>query len=142
MRLNRPMDFSAIFRSSVGFDALLSFLSTLPESPTTKIYPPYNIEKFAQTAYRITLAVAGFSEEMLEVTLAGDLLCVKGFPDNSPHDFVHQGICLEPFTHYFQLASHLRVHEVFLDNGLLEIWCVILTPPEEEKIKIKISSPK
>ncbi|MBN8920395.1 MAG: Hsp20 family protein [Rhizobiales bacterium] len=103
----RTFDFAPLYRSTVGFDRLFSMLDqgTGPEAPT---YPPYNIERTGENTYRITVAVAGFSEnELKDVQPAGEVL--------------YQGIAARAFERRFQLADYVQVKGAALENGLLHV---------------------
>ena len=118
----RSYDLSPLFRSTVGFDRMSRLLdsSFQAEAPT---YPPYNIEKSDEDAYRITMAVAGFGEDDLEVTQKGSDLLVKGKAQNAGEQaqYLHRGIAARAFERHFELADHVNVVEARLVNGMLSI---------------------
>ncbi|BBK40107.1 heat-shock protein Hsp20 [Allostella vacuolata] len=114
-------DFSPLFRSTVGFDRMMRLLeSSAGEAPT---YPPYNIEKTGDDAYRITMAVAGFGADDLEVVVRENTLTVvgRGTPDADGIKFLHRGIARRAFERRFELADSIKVVGSALDNGLLHI---------------------
>ncbi len=128
----RTLDLTPLFRSTVGFDhlaRLVEGVSRLDEQ--TIAYPPYNIEKLSDDAYRVTMAVAGFAESDLDIQVKGQTLTVTG---NAPkeqtpqHAFLHRGIAGRPFERRFQLADHIRVANAALINGLLYIELVREVP--------------
>ena len=118
----RSYDLSPLFRSTVGFDRMGRLLDTAfqADAPT---YPPYNIEKSGDDAYRITMAVAGFGEDDLEVTQKGSELVVKGKAqgDDSDVKYLHRGIAARAFERRFELADHINVVDASLTNGMLSI---------------------
>jgi molecular chaperone IbpA len=118
----RSYDLSPLFRSTVGFDRMGRLLDSAfqAETPT---YPPYNIEKVGDDAYRITMAVAGFGEDDLEVTQKGSQLVVSGKARNEEAEvsYLHRGIAARAFNRHFELADHVNVVEASLANGMLSI---------------------
>lgn len=115
-------DFSPLFRSTVGFDRMMRLLegATPGEAPT---YPPYNIEKTGEDAYRITMAVAGFGPQDLEVIVRENTLSVvgKGNGDGDGAVYLHRGIGRRAFERRFELADFIKVVGSTLDNGLLHV---------------------
>ncbi|BBK34369.1 molecular chaperone IbpA [Stella humosa] len=114
-------DFAPLFRSTVGFDRMMRLLETQAgEAPS---YPPYNIEKTGDDAYRITMAVAGFAAADLEVVVRENTLTVvgRGTPDADGTKFLHRGIARRAFERRFELADSIKVVGSALDNGLLHI---------------------
>ncbi len=119
-------DLSPFYRSTVGFDRLLSMLDKAVGAEQNKpAYPPYNIERTGDNAYRITLAVAGFSEKELSVETREDTLTVRGAKETSAkddkRDVLYQGIAGRAFERRFQLADHVVVTGATSENGLLHI---------------------
>lgn len=118
------LDFSPFYRSTVGFDRLFSRLDTLV-GEDAKTYPPYNIERTGEDAYRVTIAVAGFASGDIAIETKENNLLVKGARDNSANDkqreFLHRGIAERAFELRFQLADHVEVSGASLENGLLHI---------------------
>lgn len=120
----RNYDFSPLFRSTVGFDRLGRMLdSALNVDEAALAYPPYNIEKLSDDAYRITMAVAGFAPEDLEITAQPNVLVVTGKArkEADPGQVLHRGIARRAFERRFQLADFIKVAAAGLDNGLLHI---------------------
>jgi len=120
----RNLDLSPLFRSTVGFDHLSRLIDNVSRvDDQTFSYPPYNIEKFSDDAYRVTMAVAGFSEADLEITVTGQVLSVigKSGKEEASPTFLHRGIAGRSFERRFQLAEHIKVSNAALVNGLLYI---------------------
>jgi molecular chaperone IbpA len=117
-------DFSPLFRSTVGFDRLMQALEASSQwADGGNGYPPYNIEKTDENAYRITLAVAGFGEDELAIEVRENILTVEGRrkePDGAG-SFLYRGIAGRSFKRQFQLADHVKVDSARLHNGLLVI---------------------
>jgi molecular chaperone IbpA len=115
------LDFAPLYRSSIGFDQLPSLLMHALERDETG-FPPYNIEKLAEDQYRITLAVAGFTRDDIEIMRDGNLLTVRGRTrENEPKTYLHRGIAGRAFEREFDLAEYVEVTGASLENGLLEI---------------------
>jgi molecular chaperone IbpA len=120
----RTFDLSPLFRSTVGFDRMSRLLdAALQQDEAALSYPPYNIEKTGEDAYRITMAVAGFAEEDLDVTQTEAVLVVRGKvrATEDKAQYLHRGIAGRAFERRFQLADHIRVSGASLVNGLLHI---------------------
>ena len=117
----RHLDFSPLYRSTVGFDRLFSMLDNSAQD--TPSYPPYNIERTGENTYRITMAVAGFREEDLTLEAKEHVLTVKGErpADADSGEFLHRGIAARAFERRFQLADFVEVRGASLENGLLHI---------------------
>ncbi len=139
----RHVDFSPLYRSTVGFDRLFNLLDSMgqPEQSSPS-YPPYNIERTAENQYRITMAVAGFGEDDLEIEAKENTLLVKGSQskDETPDvEVLFQGIAARNFERRFQLADHVEVRNAHLKNGLLHIELVREIPEAMKARKIAIS---
>lgn len=119
----RTYDLSPVYRSSVGFDRLFNELFDGLSKAETSGYPPYNIEVVGENDYRITVAVAGFREDELDVEVTDRALRITGsrHGDEGERTFLHQGIAGRSFERRFQLAEHLKVRGATLENGLLNI---------------------
>ncbi|UVK78558.1 MAG: small heat shock protein IbpA [Sodalis sp. Ffu] len=116
-------DFSPLYRSAIGFDRLVNLLEA-GQSQDNGSYPLYNVELISENQYRISIAVAGFSEKELEITANDNLLTVKGAyssPELSGRNYLYQGILDRNFERQFQLAEHIKVTGANLENGLLYI---------------------
>lgn len=120
----QTIDFSPFYRSTVGFDRLFNRLDTLG-TQEAKTYPPYNIERTGSDTYRISIAVAGFSNGDIAVETKENSLVVKGAkPSESGEDkreFLHRGIAERAFELRFQLADYVEVQGATLENGLLHL---------------------
>lgn len=119
----RNLDFSHLYSNAVGFERMARELEGLFEHKTAA-YPPYNIEKREQDGYRITLAVAGFEREELELETENGTLKVKGRKGttaNGERQFLHQGIAERDFELAFKLSQHVEVRDARLEHGLLII---------------------
>ncbi|KKB11841.1 molecular chaperone [Devosia geojensis] len=120
----QTFDFSPFYRSTVGFDRLFSRLDNLV-GQEAKTYPPYNIERTGEDAYRISIAVAGFSNGDIAIDGKENGLLVKGAKPaetaESPREFLHRGIAERAFELRFQLADYVEVTGAALENGLLHI---------------------
>jgi len=141
----RTFDFSPLYRSTVGFDRLASLLDqALAADVTQNTYPPYNIEKTGENAYRITLAVAGFADDELSVEARDGQLVVAGrkAEANEQANVLHRGIATRAFERRFQLADHVRAAEAVTENGLLHIDLVREVPEALKPRKIEIARAK
>lgn len=141
----RHVDFSPLYRSTVGFDRLFTMLDSLAQPDSGQTYPPYNIERTGEDAYRITMAVAGFSEDEISIEAHRNVLTVKGEKserdDNGESvELLYRGIASRAFERRFQLADHVEVKGANLKNGLLHIDLQRNIPEEMKPRKIAISS--
>lgn len=137
----RTFDFSPLYRSTVGFDQLQSLLDSVTRD-ATPTYPPYNIERLGEAEYRITMAVAGFSENDLSIEVKQNVLTISGKrsePENT--NYLYQGIAGRSFERRFQLADHVEVKGAQLENGLLHVDLVRRIPEELKPRQIAIKSP-
>ncbi|HCL5254255.1 TPA: heat shock chaperone IbpB, partial [Salmonella enterica] len=116
----RNYDLSPLLRQWIGFDKLANALQNSGESQS---FPPYNIEKSDDNHYRITLALAGFRQEDLDIELEGTRLTVKGTPEQPENEpkWLHQGLVMQPFSLSFTLAENMEVSGATFTNGLLHI---------------------
>jgi molecular chaperone IbpA len=135
----RTYDLSPLFRSSIGFDRL-SRLIEASQATETVAYPPYNIEKLGENAYRITMAVAGFGEGDVDITVENNVLTVEGKAQPEPEgaQFLHRGIAGRAFERRFQLADHVEVEGAKLVNGLLHIELARRIPEQLKPRKIEV----
>ncbi|KMO36997.1 molecular chaperone [Methylobacterium variabile] len=138
----RQFDLAPLYRSTVGFDRLFSALDQFVSSDAAPTYPPYNIERTAETAYRITLAVAGFTDQDLSIEVRENALTVKGErkAEARQTEFLHQGIAARGFERRFQLADHVQVTGAVLENGLLHVDLVREIPEAKKPRQIQIAS--
>src|SRR5436190_13765419 len=115
------LDFTPLFRSTIGFDQLPSLLSHALERPETG-YPPYNIEKVGEDQYRIVMAVAGFSKDDVEIVQEHNRLSVRGaFREANGKSYLHRGIAARGFERHFDLADYAEVTDATMGEGLLVI---------------------
>lgn len=116
-------DFSPLYRSMIGFDHMASLIETAMSSGSEGAYPPYDIEKVGEDAYRITLAVAGFRPEELEVTAQPNLLIVSGrkAKDQDDRAYLYRGIANRDFERRFELADYVVVKSADYADGVLSI---------------------
>jgi len=118
-------DFSPLYRTSVGFDRLASLLSSATRLEQGNSYPPYNIKAEDENTYQITMAVAGFSREDLDITSEQNTLTVSGNREQEADDdgeYLYRGIAARSFQRRFNLADHVRVTGAELSNGMLHIF--------------------
>jgi len=116
-------DLAPLYRSTVGYDRIFDMLDQATKvEPMTK-WPPYNIEKTGEDAYRITMAVAGFAPEEIELVQQQNTLLVNGqkHPEPEGVEVLHRGIATRAFKQTFNLADHVKVTGASIDNGLLTI---------------------
>ena len=134
-------DFSPLFRSSVGFDRIFDLLENATRVQAIDNWPPYNIEKAGEDQYRITMAVAGFSPDELELTAQPNLLVVGGRKQGEEGArYLHRGIATRSFVRRFELADHVKVKNVWLDNGLLTIELVREVTEEMRPRRIEVQA--
>ena len=139
----RTIDFTPLFRHSVGFDRLERMLDSAMRLDEGNGYPPYNIEQLGDDKYRITMAVAGFGEKDLDVTVNDGTLTVTGKQEDQKKEgvtFIHRGIAGRAFERRFQLADHIVVRGGSLENGLLHIELERVVPEEKKPRKIEIAA--
>jgi molecular chaperone IbpA len=134
-------DFSPLFRSSVGFDRIFDLLENATRVQTLDNWPPYNIEKADEDQYRITMAVAGFSPDELNLTSQPNWLVVSGQKQGEEStQYLHRGIATRSFERRFELADHVKVKDARLDNGLLTIELVREVPEEMRPRRIEVQA--
>lgn len=140
----RHFDLTPLYRSTIGFDRLFSALDQFASAEPAPTYPPYNIERTDENAYRISVAVAGFGENELSVELKENALTVKGEKktetDKKTVEVLYQGIAARAFERRFQLADHVHVSAAKLENGLLHIDLVREVPEAKKPRMIPIGS--
>jgi molecular chaperone IbpA len=140
MMIMRTFDYSPFYRATVGFDRVFDLLDSVANQ-TAGGYPPYNIEKAGEDAYRIVMAVAGFAEADLNVTQKENELLVTGQSAPNGHDetqYLYRGIAGRNFERRFQLADHVKVVGAKLANGLLTIELQREVPEEKKPRAIRI----
>lgn len=137
----RHFDLSPLYRSTVGFDRLANILDQVMTADVGQnTYPPYNIEKTGDDAYRITIAVAGFSENEISIEAREGQLIVTGKKADSEdgRSFLHRGIATRAFERRFQLADHVRAVQAVTENGLLHVDLVREVPEALKPRRIEI----
>jgi molecular chaperone IbpA len=137
----RSYDLSPLYRSTVGFDRLFGLLDSVTNGEAQP-YPPYNIERTGENAYRVTMAVAGFGEGDLDIQAKENVLTVKGEKKEEKsedgREVLYRGIASRAFERRFQLADHVEVTGASLDNGLLHVDLVREIPEAMKPRKIAI----
>ncbi len=138
------LDFTPYRRSTVGFDRLFDLLENQVRNNGGDNYPPFNIERKGQDSYRITLAVAGFRDEDLDITAQQNLLVIQGRKREERVDgeMLHIGIANRGFERRFELADYVRVEQADLQDGLLIIDLVREVPEAMRPKKVQIGAPK
>jgi molecular chaperone IbpA len=141
----RQIDFSPLYRSTVGFDRLFDLLGSTPGyDVSAATYPPYNIERLGESQYQITMAVAGFGEDELKVDVKEQFLTVRGEKKAEAKElqYLHRGIATRAFERRFQLAEHVEVKGAQLKDGLLNIALVRNVPEQLKPRTIAITNGK
>ena len=139
----RQYDLAPLYRNTVGFDRLFSMLDNLGGVESAPSYPPYNIERTGENAYRISIAVAGFTQDDLAIEARENALSVKGektLDQEKKADVLYQGIAARSFERRFQLADYVHVTGASLENGLLHIDLVREIPEAKKPRQITIGS--
>ena len=140
----RQFDLAPLYRSTVGFDRLFAALDGFVSAEAAPTYPPYNIERTGENVYRVTVAVAGFTEADLSIEVKENALTIKGerkpAADGRPADVLYQGIAARAFERRFQLADHVQVTGAVLENGLLHVDLVREVPEAKKPRRIEIAS--
>ena len=139
----RPFDFAPLYRSTVGFDRLFQLLDGAGgvESEAST-YPPYNIERKSDNAYRISMAVAGFTKDEIDIQVKEQSLTIKGEKkaDDKDSQFLHRGIAARAFERRFQLADHVEVTGADLQDGLLHVDLVRNVPERLKPRSVQIGT--
>lgn len=139
----RPFDLSPLYKSTVGFDRFANLLDSMAsaevDSPT---YPPYNIERLDENEYRITMAVAGFGEDELNVEVKENSLTVRGEKkaEETERSYLHRGIASRAFERRFQLADYVEVRGAELEHGMLHLDLVREVPEKMKPRNIAIGT--
>lgn len=143
--MRTAFDFSPLYRTTVGFDRIAQILDAANQNSTnTNNYPPYDIEMTGDNTYTITIAVAGFTENELDIQSENNVLQVRGKKDkeDSKKKFLYQGIAYRSFERKFQLADYVRVLDAHLENGLLKVDLLKEIPEAMKPKKISINGNK
>ena len=139
----RPFDLTPLYRSTIGFDHLASLFDSVSglngDDPS---YPPYNIERVSENEYRLTMAVAGFGEDDLNIEVKEHSLSIRGEKkDNGKaNKFLHRGIATRAFERHFQLADYVEVKGADMENGLLHVDLVRELPETMKPRTVAIAS--
>lgn len=136
----RTLDFAPLYRATVGFDRIADLMDRALTADTQPTYPPYNIEKTAEDAYRISIAVAGFTPEELSVEVKdGTLFVAAKKSDSEEKQYLHRGIATRAFERRFALADHVRVVGATHEHGMLHIDLQRETPEALKPRRIEIA---
>lgn len=141
----RHFDFAPLYRASVGFDQLAEMMDRVLTNDTPQAgYPPYNIEKTADDAYRISIAVAGFADDELSVEVKDGALHVSARKQDeaAQRQYLHRGIATRAFERRFHLADHVRVIGASHENGMLHIDLAREIPEALKPRRIEIAKPQ
>jgi len=143
----RTFDLTPLYRSTVGFDRVFSLLDSFGGvDATAPTYPPYNIERTGENAYRISLAVAGFTDKELNLEVKENTLTIRGEKETTEKkedsEILYQGIAARAFERRFQLADHVEIRGANLENGLLHVDLVRQIPESKKPRKIVIGAGK
>jgi len=138
----RHIDFTPLYRSTVGFDRLVNMLDHIAGDDNG--FPPYNIERVDENEYRISMAVAGFSEAELNVEVKEQTLTVRGekSADDKDREYLHRGIATRSFERRFQLADHMEVNDAGYTDGLLNIGLIRNVPERMKPRTVEIGTVK
>ncbi|WP_420597752.1 Hsp20 family protein [Neptuniibacter sp.] len=136
----REFDLSPLYRSAIGFDRLANMLDNANRNDNQPSFPPYNIELLGENEYRITMAVAGFENDELNIQSESGTLVVTGQKSEQPQErhYLYQGIAARNFERRFQLADHVKVITASMENGLLHIDLMREIPEAMKPRKIQI----
>jgi molecular chaperone IbpA len=135
-------DFAPLFRTAIGFDRLARLMDSVQAAADPSAYPPYNIEKTGEDSYRLTMAVAGFGPNDLDVTVKENTLIVSGKLSGNGRDneVLYRGIAGRAFERRFVLADHIVVEGADLQNGLLHVGLKRVVPESLKPRRIAITS--
>jgi molecular chaperone IbpA len=135
----RTFDFAPLWRSTVGFDHLADMLDSSLRQTADDNYPPYNIERYGEDSYRISLAIAGFGVDDVTVTAEQNMLTIEGKkPDAPAREYLYNGIAARPFRRVFNLADHVQVTQASYKDGLLLVDLVREIPESMKPRRIAI----
>ena len=140
----RTIDLSPLYRSFIGSDHLASMIDAASRAEKQTSYPPYNIELLGEDKYRITMAIAGFSKENVNVEVQENTLSITGKRESEKEDanrkFLHKGISERSFERKFQLGDNVKVLTADLENGLLHVDLERVVPESQKPRRIEIGS--
>lgn len=143
--MSTVVSMAPLFRQSVGFDRFNDLFESALRNESASSYPPYNVEKHGDDAYRIVVAAAGLRDEDLELQVERGVLTITGGKREKPEQavtYLHQGIAQRSFKLSFRLADHIEVQNASLENGLLNIDLLRIVPEEAKVKRIPISTHK
>ncbi len=135
-------DFAPLYRTAIGFDRLARLVDTAAQSAVGSAYPPYNIEKTGDDSYVLTMAVAGFGPDDIELTVQDNTLVVTGRVgggDTDKREVLYRGIAGRAFERRFTLADHIQVEQADLVNGLLQIGVRRVVPEALKPRRVSIN---
>lgn len=139
--MRTAIDFSSLWRHAIGFDYIVDQLMAAKEAVYSEYYPPYNVERSGEGNYRISIAVAGFSEDEISVTAQPNLLTVVGDKvTQEASELLYQGFAGPSFRRQFRLADHIKMQRAHLKNGLLTIDLVRDLPEAMRRQRIEIAT--
>ena len=135
-------DFAPLFRTAIGFDRLARLVDTAASNTEASGYPPYNIERLGDDSYRLTMAVAGFKPEELDLTVKDNTLVITGRPaaEAQKHEVLYRGIAGRAFERRFVLADHIVVEGADMTNGLLHVGLKRVVPEALKPRRIEVNS--
>ncbi len=135
-------DFAPLFRTAIGFDRLARLADSAADAAPTQAYPPYNIEKTGEDAYRLTMAVAGFGPDNIELVVKDNTLIISGrlADEATKAEILHRGIAGRAFERRFVLADHIVVDGADLQHGLLHVGLKRVVPEALKPRRITIGS--
>jgi molecular chaperone IbpA len=142
----RQFDLSPLYRSTIGFDRLFNMIDQTAGFESAPAYPPYNIERTGENAYRISVAVAGFAPHDLAIETKENTLTIRGSREREPEsatrnrEVLYQGIAARAFERRFQLADHVQVTGASLENGLLHVDLLRELPEAQKARQIPIAA--
>jgi molecular chaperone IbpA len=136
------VDFAPLFRTAIGFDRLARLVDTAAAGQDVQSYPPYNIEKTGEDTYRLTMAVAGFRSDELDLTVKDNTLIVSGrmSPEAQKTEILYRGIAGRAFERRFVLADHIVVEGADMEHGLLHVGLKRVVPESLKPRKVAISN--
>jgi molecular chaperone IbpA len=138
------LDFAPLYRSTVGFDHVASLFDAIATERNQQSYPPYNIQRIDDDFYKITMAVAGFSEDEIDIIAENDMLTIsaKKRIDGKEKNYLHRGIAERNFRRQFRLDNFIKVINASLENGLLHVTLEREIPDAMKPRKISINESK
>ncbi len=135
-----PLDLRSLFLATIDFENSNKMFQTSLSKNANSNYPPYNILKLNQKLYRVSLAIAGFSKEDIEILLEDNVLCIRSNAQKTAdnYEYLYKGIANRSFEKKFQLAENVKVDNAFFKNGLLNIDLIKIEPEKKQVVRISI----